>query len=129
MNNFVIVCLDDDPSVVERLNHDLAAFSALFDICNAYSIEEAHDTLQFIEQSDQRVAMVICDNELGSDNGVDFLVQLDQYPVANQARSILLNDKPQLDAIMQAVNEGRLHYCLTKPWNKKKSYIRFCSRS
>ncbi|RWX56813.1 ATP-binding protein [Photobacterium chitinilyticum] len=120
MNNFVIVCLDDDPSVVERLNHDLAAFSALFDICNAYSIEEAHDTLQFIEQSDQRVAMVICDNELGSDNGVDFLVQLDQYPVANQARSILLNDKPQLDAIMQAVNEGRLHYCLTKPWNKKE---------
>lgn len=120
MNNFVIVCLDDDPEIVERLNQDLATFAALFDICNAYSIEEAHDTLHFIEESGQRVAMVICDNELGSDNGVDFLVQLDQYPVANQARSILLNDKPQLDTIMQAVNEGRLHYCLTKPWNKKE---------
>ncbi|MCW8330794.1 ATP-binding protein [Photobacterium sp. SDRW27] len=120
MNSFAIVCLDDDPEVVERLNRDLAGFSALFDICNAYSIEEAHDTLQFIEQNNQRVALVICDNELGNDNGVDFLVQLDQYPVTSQARSILLNDKPQLDAIMQAVNEGRLHYCLTKPWNKKE---------
>jgi len=120
VNSFVIVCLDDDPEVVERLNRDLATFAALFDICNAYSIEEAHDTLQFIEQNNQRVALVICDNELGKDNGVDFLVQLDRYPVTNQARSILLNDKPQLDAIMQAVNEGRLHYCLTKPWNKKE---------
>ncbi|WP_299013921.1 ATP-binding protein [uncultured Photobacterium sp.] len=120
MNSFVIVCLDDDPGIVERLNQDLAPFAALFDICNAYSIEEALDILQFIEESNQSVAMVICDNELGNDNGVDFLVQLDQYPVTNHARSILLNDKPQLDAIMQAVNEGRLHYCLTKPWNKKE---------
>ncbi|WP_064605156.1 ATP-binding protein [Photobacterium sp. J15] len=120
MNNFVIVCLDDDPIIVERLNKDLAPFSALFDICNAYSIDEALDTLQFIEENNQSVAMVICDNELGKDNGVNFLVRLDQYPVSAQARSILLNDKPQLDDIMQAVNEGRLHYCLTKPWNRKE---------
>ncbi|MGF1679951.1 ATP-binding protein [Photobacterium minamisatsumaniensis] len=120
MNNFVIICLDDDPKVVEQLNQDLAEFSELFDICNAYSITEANDTLTFVEQNSQRVALVICDNELGDDKGVDFLVKLDQYPASQQARSLLLNDKPQLDAIMQAVNEGRLHYCLTKPWNKKE---------
>lgn len=85
MNNFVIVCLDDDPIIVERLNKDLAPFSALFDICNAYSIDEALDTLQFIEENNQSVAMVICDNELGKDNGVNFLVRLDQYPVSAQA--------------------------------------------
>ncbi|PSW17275.1 ATPase [Photobacterium sanctipauli] len=120
MNSFAIVCLDDDPRIVEQLNQDLAEFAGLFDICNAYSIAEANDTLEFIEQGNQRVAMVICDNELGSDNGVDFLVSLEQYPASKQARSILLNDKPQLDTIMQAVNEGRLHYCLTKPWNRKE---------
>ena len=106
MNSFAIICLDDDPLVVDRLNQDLATFADLFDIYNAYSIEEARDTLQYIEQNNQMVALVVCDKELGYDNGVEFLVKLDQYPVASQARSILLNDEPQLDAIMQAVNEG-----------------------
>ncbi|MGF1686119.1 ATP-binding protein [Photobacterium japonica] len=118
MNNFAIVCLDDDPDIVEQLNAALAPFAGLFDICNAYSIDQANAVLTRIAQQGQRVAMVICDNDLGSDNGVDFLISLDQYPASQQARSILINDTPQLDAIMQAVNEGRLHYCLTKPWDQ-----------
>ncbi|MGF1757297.1 ATP-binding protein [Photobacterium sagamiensis] len=118
MNSFVILCLDDDPEVVERLSRDLAPFAKLFDIVGADSIKEANETLHFIEQNGQRAAMVICDNELGTDQGVDFLIRLDQYPATEQARTVLLNNRPQLDAIMQAVNEGRLNYCLTKPWNK-----------
>ncbi|OAN13681.1 ATPase [Photobacterium jeanii] len=118
MNSFVILCLDDDPEVVERLREDLSHFSQLFDIIGAESIEDAYDTLSFIEQQGQQAAMVICDNDLGEDNGVDFLVALDNHPVTKRARTVLLNDKPQLDAIMQAVNEGRLNYCLTKPWKK-----------
>lgn len=120
MNSFAIVCLDDDPLVVEKLNQDLAAFADLFDIYNAYSINEANEVLTDIAAKNQRVAMVICDNELGDDRGVNFLVSLDQYPASKQARSVLLNDMPQLDVIMQAVNEGRLHYCLTKPWKPQE---------
>lgn len=120
MNSFAIVCLDDDPGIVERLNQDLAPFAGLFDIYNAYSIVEANELLHDITNNDQRIAMVICDNDLGADNGVDFLISLAQYPASQQTRSVLLNDKPQLDVIMQAVNEGRLHYCLTKPWNPQE---------
>lgn len=120
VNSFAIVCLDDDPLVVEKLNQDLADFADLFDIYNAYSITEANEILEDIATNNQRVAMVICDNELGEDKGVNFLVSLEKYPASKQARSVLLNDMPQLDAIMQAVNEGRLHYCLTKPWNSQE---------
>jgi len=120
VNSFVILCLDDDPRIIEQLSKELVPFANLFDIISAESIEEAHDTLEFIAQNGQRAAMVICDNELGSDNGVDFIIGLDQHPVTQKARTILLNDKPQLDTIMQAVNEGRLNYCLTKPWNKEE---------
>ncbi|MGR2766979.1 ATP-binding protein [Photobacterium ganghwense] len=120
MNNFAIVCLDDDPRIVERLNQELTGFADLFDIFNAYSLNEAHEVLRDIDQGGQRVAMVICDNDLGADKGVDFLIALAQYPASQQARSVLLNDKPQLDVIMQAVNEGRLHYCLNKPWSQQE---------
>ncbi|MDO6543059.1 ATP-binding protein [Photobacterium sanguinicancri] len=120
MNSFVILCLDDEPSIVERLRQDLSPFSDLFDIVEADSIDDANDTLAFIEQQGQQAAMVICDNDLGADNGVDFLVQLDNHPVTKRARTVLLNDKPQIDVIMQAVNEGRLNYCLTKPWQREE---------
>ncbi|UTV26774.1 ATP-binding protein [Photobacterium atrarenae] len=116
MNSFVIVCLDDDPTIIERLNQELAGFAGLFDLCNAYSIREAYEILDLVEHQGQQVAAVICDNRLGLDNGVDFLIQLESHPATRHARSVLLNDKPQLDSIMQAVNEGRLHYCLNKPW-------------
>ncbi|UXI00283.1 ATP-binding protein [Photobacterium sp. TY1-4] len=116
MNSFVIVCLDDDPCIIERLNQELAEFAGLFDLCNAYSIREAYKILDLVGRQGQQVAAVICDNRLGQDNGVDFLIQLEAHPATRHARSILLNDKPQLDSIMQAVNEGRLHYCLNKPW-------------
>ncbi|KLV08963.1 ATPase [Photobacterium aquae] len=117
MNNFAIVCLDDDPLVVECLNNELAPFAELFDIYSAFSTDDAQRVLADISTQHQRVAMVICDHELGTDSGVEFLISLDQYPVTQQARTVLINDKPQLDNIVQAVNEGRLHYCLTKPWN------------
>ncbi len=116
MNSFVILCLDDDPTVVQQLQQELNGFSHLFDILTAQTIAEAYQILVQVAQNNQTVAMVLCDNDLGNNSGIDFLIQLHQHPITEQARTVLLNDKAQLDDIMQAVNEGRLNYCLTKPW-------------
>ncbi len=120
MNSFVILCLDDDPTVVQQLQQDLNGFSHLFDILTAQTIAEAYQILVQVAQNNQTVAMVLCDNDLGNDSGIDFLIQLHQHPITEQARTVLLNDKAQLDDIMQAVNEGRLNYCLTKPWQSQE---------
>ncbi|UJF20006.1 ATP-binding protein [Vibrio sp. SS-MA-C1-2] len=116
MHKFAIICLDDDPMVVHQLTVDLTPFSSLFDVICAYTIEEADLKIEEIEQKGQHLALVICDNELNQQRGVDFLIKLSHQDKTRPARKILLNDLLQLETIMAAVNEGRLDHCMTKPW-------------
>ncbi|WP_407330529.1 ATP-binding protein [Enterovibrio sp. 27052020O] len=116
MNSQVILCLDDDPGILTKIESELSAFSGLFDIICA---DNAHTFGQILEQlqgNEQRVALFICDHTLGEDQGVNLLINIDNHPASHGARTILLNDQPNLEIIMQAVNEGRLNYCMTKPW-------------
>ncbi len=118
MNKFVIFCLDDDPLIVEKLHRELAHFSACFDVITAESIEEAREHLDYLNTNNQRIGLLICDNELGDRRGIELLLEIDDHPAGQKARTMLLSELPQLDLLMQAVNEGRLNYFLTKPWNR-----------
>ncbi|MEK6214504.1 MAG: ATP-binding protein, partial [Vibrio fluvialis] len=48
-------------------------------------------------------------------NGADFLIHLDKLPHTRNARKVLISCGQDIQAILNAVNEGRLDYCLTKP--------------
>ncbi|SIN82067.1 ATP-binding protein [Salinivibrio sp. ES.052] len=116
MNPYVILCIDQDPFVVEQLSHDLAPFRDLFDLCSADTPDDAYALLSDFEASKQQVALLICHNIPGDNHGIDLLVNVDNYTASQGARTILLSDAPQYDIILQAVNEGRLNYCMHKPW-------------
>ncbi|WP_028024161.1 ATP-binding protein [Enterovibrio calviensis] len=116
MNLQVILCLDDDPNILTQVASELSAFSGLFDILCADNVHTAGNILEELKRNDQHVALFICDHILGEDQGVNLLINIDNHPASKGARTILLNDQPNLDIIMQAVNEGRLNYCMTKPW-------------
>ncbi|WP_434355384.1 ATP-binding protein [Parasalinivibrio latis] len=118
MNRFVIFCLDDDSMVVEKLHRELAHFTACFDVITAESVEEAREHLDYLNNNNQRIGLLICDNELGTQRGIELLLEIDDHPSGQKAKTMLLSDLPQLDILMQAVNEGRLNYFLTKPWNR-----------
>ncbi|USD42187.1 cyclic nucleotide-binding domain-containing protein [Vibrio sp. SCSIO 43135] len=114
MNPFVLLCLDNNPVSVEQLRGELSPFAAKFDVHTAESIEEAHYTLEFCEQRQQTVALVIASHH-EQFNGADFLIQLDKSKHTQQARKILISCGQDIQAILSAVNEGRLDHCLTKP--------------
>ncbi|MGF1769257.1 ATP-binding protein [Enterovibrio makurazakiensis] len=122
MNLQVILCLDDDPSILTQIASELSAFSGLFDILCADNVHTAGNILEELKRNDQHVALFICDHTLGEDQGVNLLINIDNHPASKGARTILLNDQPNLDVIMQAVNEGRLNYCMTKPWAPQEMF-------
>ncbi|PKF49744.1 ATP-binding protein [Enterovibrio nigricans] len=117
MNSNVILCLDDDPAVLELLEKELAPFASLFDIVCASTSHAAQETLESLASAGRRVALFISDHSLGEDQGISLLINVDNHPATFGARTVLLNDQPNIEVIMQAVNEGRLNYCLTRPWN------------
>lgn len=116
MNPYVILCIDQDPLVVEKLSHDLAPFRDVFDLCSADTPDDAYALLNDLKANEQQVALLICHNAPGNNDGIDLLVNVDNHAASQGARTILLSEAPQYDVILQAVNEGRLNYCMHKPW-------------
>ncbi|WP_332403292.1 ATP-binding protein [Vibrio metschnikovii] len=114
MNRYALLCLDNNPISIEQWRHELSVFSAKFDLYTADSIVEAQQALEFIQENQQTAALVIASHHEGF-NGAEFLVQLDKSPETKHARKILISSGQDIQAILNAVNEGRLDYCLTKP--------------
>ncbi|OOE78275.1 hypothetical protein BZG25_13080 [Salinivibrio sp. ML198] len=120
MNPYVILCIDQDPFVVEQLSHDLAPFRDVFDLCSAETPDDAYTMLDDFKANEQQVALLICHNGSDDNRGIDLLVNVDNHSASQGARTVLLSEAPQYDIILQAVNEGRLNYCMHKPWRAEE---------
>ncbi|MDA0126661.1 ATP-binding protein [Vibrio sp. MarTm2] len=114
MNQFAVLCLDNNPVSVEQLRRELSPFSSRFDLHTEDSIDDANAALDYCLEQKQTVALVIASHN-ESFNGADFLIQLDKMSHTQQARKILISCGQDIQAILSAVNDGRLDHCLTKP--------------
>ncbi|OED62263.1 ATPase [Vibrio tasmaniensis ZS-17] len=114
MNQYAVICLDNNPVSIERIRSELAPLSYVFDIYTAENLEDAHHALEDIHDNHQTVALVISHHH-SEFNGVQFLIELEQLPHSNTARTILVSASSDIQSILTAVNEGRLNHCLTKP--------------
>ncbi|WP_159651987.1 ATP-binding protein [Vibrio atypicus] len=114
MNQFAVLCLDNNPISIEQLRKELSPFAARFDMHTADTLEDANAALDYCSDNKQTVALVIASHHEGF-NGADFLIQLDKMPHTQQARKVLISCGQDIQAILSAVNDGRLDHCLTKP--------------
>ncbi|CAH0533373.1 Adaptive-response sensory-kinase SasA [Vibrio stylophorae] len=116
MPPYAIICIDDDATIVAQLSQELAYLSEQFDIVCVDNPDEADYVLASMHQRQQEAALVLCDDDLGKETGIEFFIRLHQHPTTARAYKILLTDTPDVGQILTAVNEGQLDHCLTKPW-------------
>ncbi|CAM3105018.1 hypothetical protein VIOR103205_13530 [Vibrio ordalii] len=114
MNHYALLCLDNNPISTEQLRAELAPFAAKFDLHTADTIDEAEQALEYLHEQQQTIALVIASHHEQFD-GADFLTQLDKSTHTRSARKVLISCGQDIQAILTAVNEGRLDHCLTKP--------------
>lgn len=114
VNHYALLCLDNNPISVDQLRFELAPFALKFDLHTAESIEEAEQTLEYLQEQQQTIALVIASHHEAF-NGADFLTHLDKSEHTRSARKVLISCGQDIQAILSAVNEGRLDHCLTKP--------------
>ncbi|WED23008.1 ATP-binding protein [Vibrio sp. JC009] len=114
MNPYVLLYLDNDPVSVELLRTELASLSSHFDIYCIDSPEEAEQTIEYLQEQNQTVAMAIATSSQEF-NGADFLIHLEQSSHTKNARKVLVSDGEDIETILAAVNEGSLDHCLTQP--------------
>ena len=115
-NRYAVLCLDSDLVNLDLLDTELSSYQSHFDVHLVTSIEDAHELLTLIGSVGQQLALVIARHSNVFDGGA-FLIQLEQSRHTQTARKILMTktNYGDIQAILNAVNEGQLDHCLTLP--------------
>jgi len=114
-----IICIEDEPEVLESILRDLEIFEEHFKIEAAQSVNEARGLVQLMLAADIAPALFICDHLMPGETGVDYLVQLSKDKATAKAGRMLLTGQAGLPDTVRAVNEGGLDFYLAKPWKSK----------
>jgi CheY-like chemotaxis protein len=115
-----ILCVEDEPEVLDAVVKDLAGFEDLFPVETARSVSEARDVVARIQEARDALALVLCDHIMPGENGVEFLIELYRDPCTATTRKILLTGQAGLDATVRAVNFANLDFYIGKPWSKEE---------
>ena len=116
MNQICILCVDDEPEVLEAIERDLRLFDDVFPIELAASADEARKLCSKIESREDRVGLVVCDHLMPGETGVELLASLDSVPGAQSARKVLLTGQAGHEDTIEAINRAGLDYYISKPW-------------
>lgn len=101
--------MDDEETIHRALERTLRREP--FDLLHAYDACEAEAILR----QNPTVAAVVCDHYMPGTPGLEFLMHLRR--TSPDLVVILLTAQADLQMVMTAMNEGRLHRFFTKPWD------------
>lgn len=117
MKSLHILCVDDEPEVLEAVERDIASLEDHFPIETAESADDARERIKSIEAAGGEVALIFCDHVMPGDNGVDLLVEMQTSDSTRRTRKVLLTGQAGLDATVNAVNKAQLDHYIAKPWS------------
>jgi response regulator RpfG family c-di-GMP phosphodiesterase len=112
MNNkkITILYVDDEQN---NLISFKAAFRIKYNVLTAISGEEAIKILR-----NNVINIIITDQRMPNMTGVQFLESiLDEFP---DPIRILLTGYADMNAVIDAINKGKIFHYLTKPWNEEE---------
>src|ERR1700733_9267148 len=112
----ILLAVDDDTSVLEAVVQDLRRqYGNTYRVMRAASGQAALDTLTQLKTRYEPGAMLVSDQRMPGMTGVELLERTRSiYP---DARRVLLTAYADTSAAIRAINEARIHYYLSKPWD------------
>lgn len=111
-----ILVLEDEPAVRTAISRDLADFAGTVRIELAEDVPDAWDVIGEITADGDLLALILSDHRLPGATGVDFLVASTTDPRAANARRVLVTGQAGHADTIRALNQGRLHHYIAKPW-------------
>ena len=111
-----ILVLEDEPPVRTALARDLAEFAGSVRIEIAESVDDAWEVIGEIAADGDALALILSDHRMPGATGVDFLVSSVEDPRTRSARRVLVTGQAGHQDTIRALNHGRLHHYIAKPW-------------
>lgn len=109
----IIMCVDDEPSVLTLLRHllDNMADDTVVEV--AESGQEALDICADLRQDGREISVVVSDYIMPTMRGDEFLIQL--HKISPRTTKIMLTGQSDLPGIKRTINEANLFRFLEKP--------------
>jgi two-component system chemotaxis response regulator CheY len=120
MNQLFILCIDDQPEVLNALENDLQAFEEFVRVEVCDSGDEALALAGEIDQNGDYLAVVITDQVMPGMTGVDVLAEITQDQRFPFTQKILLTGLATQEDTIKAINTGGLDHYIAKPWTKEQ---------
>lgn len=97
--------------------NNLISFKAVFRIkYNIFTAISGEDAIKVLKENP--ISIIITDQRMPQMTGVEFLETiLGEYP---DPMRILLTGYADMNAVVDAVNKGKIFHYLTKPWNEEE---------
>jgi response regulator RpfG family c-di-GMP phosphodiesterase len=105
-----VLLVDDEPSIIKALQRLLRKEG--WTIMAAGSGPEA---LAMLEQCGGQVSLIVSDQRMPGMNGAQLLEKA--VSIAPDAMRFLLTGYSDMEAVVDAVNKGKIHRYINKPWN------------
>lgn len=115
MSKPVIICVDDEPTVLESLKIELKR--VLGDSClieTAEGGEEALELIAELQEEEYEVALVLVDYIMPGIKGDELLREI--HTRSPHTLNIMVSGQADLEAVSNAIREAKLFRYIAKPW-------------
>ncbi|CCO50020.1 putative TWO-COMPONENT SYSTEM SENSOR HISTIDINE KINASE/RESPONSE REGULATOR [Vibrio nigripulchritudo SOn1] len=116
MNQYLILCVDDEREILDSVIHDLEPLDEFFVLEAAESVSEAKEIIEENANHGINLALILCDHIMPKHSGIDFLIELNHSDETTHARKVLLTGQAGLEDTIQAINQANLDFYISKPW-------------
>ena len=115
MSKPAIICVDDEPTVLESLKIELK--QALGDSCLIETAESGEEALELFEelQAQYEVALVLSDQIMPGLRGDELLRRI--HLLSPQTLTIMITGHADLTTLSQTLRTARLYRHISKPWH------------
>jgi response regulator RpfG family c-di-GMP phosphodiesterase len=120
MPSIYILCVEDEPEVLEAVVQDLVSLEKTFPLETARTADEARKVIASLLARGDSVGVILCDHILPGQNGVDLLIDLQRDPATAPIRKVLLTGQAGLEPTVRAVNDADLNHYIAKPWSREE---------
>jgi thioredoxin reductase (NADPH) len=111
-----ILAVDDDPQVLQAVHRDLQGhYGDRFRVLRADSGKTALQLIERLVERDDPLALILSDQRMPEMNGTEFLER--SIELKPDAKRVLLTAYSDTEAAIKAINQSKIHYYLTKPWD------------
>ncbi|MBD1390428.1 response regulator [Neiella sp. HB171785] len=117
MEKLTIICVDDQPEVLNAVARDIGSLSSHCDIEECQSAQECLDLLEELDAEGKPIALVISDHVMPEKNGVQMLTEIASDGRFKTTRLFLLTGLATHQDTIQAINQAGIDQYFEKAWD------------